>query len=264
MAKISYVDRVKIDNFLTPPVIKSGFVLNFTNDSFERFIATATGINIYEVGKYDDNGASKANRLRSFFDKEPERIVGKVLLDLAKYQKTLDPSYHSPETKPDEIVEIANKLIQGNVDEDNNAAGTAYFVEIREQISHELEKAEFTIWIAVAWFTDPVLFSCLIAKKTQGLNIQIIINDDDTNNSSDLDYSQFETYKLPHSGPRSINMMHHKFCIIDFKTVIHGSYNWTKTARYNDETIEISPGHGKAEEFSREFMKLKLQGGNLK
>lgn len=262
MVKISFVDRIKIDKFLTPPATSKGYILDFSNTSLQDFIGSVTGINIYEEGKYDNYGTSKANRLRSFFEKESDRIVGKVLLELVEYQKTLDTQYHSPETHHDEIVEIANKLVLGSVNEQDNAAETVHFEEIREQILSELKKAEFTIWIAVAWFTDIQLHDCLITKKHQGLNIQIIINDDNINNSSGLDYNQFETYKLPPSGPRSINKMHHKFCIIDFITVIHGSYNWTKAARYNGETIEISSGHNKAQQFSQEFMKLKLQGMN--
>jgi phosphatidylserine/phosphatidylglycerophosphate/cardiolipin synthase-like enzyme len=259
MATISFVDRIKINKFLTPPATSQGYVLDFSNTSLQDFIGSVAGINIYEKGKYDNYGTSKANRLRSFLEKESDCIVRKVLLELVEYQKNLAPQYHSPETQPDEIVEIANKLIQGSVDEEDKAAGTVHFKEIREQILNELKKAEFTIWIAVAWFTDPLLFNCLITKKEQGLNIQIVINDDDINNSSGLDYSRFETYKLPPSGSRSINKMHHKFCIVDFKTVIHGSYNWTKAARYNGETIEISSGYNKAKQFSQEFMKLKLQ-----
>lgn len=259
MAIISFVNKKKIDKFLTPPATSRGYVLDFSNDRLQAFIESVVGVDIYEEGKYDDNGASKANRLRSFFDKEPNLIVGKVLLELTEYQKTLPSQYHSPKTQLDEIVEIANKLIQGNVDKDNSAPGKTYFEKIRENILDELEKAEFTIWIAVAWFTDPILFSFLSTKKDQGLNIQIIINDDDINNSSGLDYNQFETYKLHPSGSRLKNRMHHKFCIIDFKTVIHGSYNWTRTARYNQEAIEISFRYSKAREFSREFMKLKLK-----
>lgn len=262
MATISFVDKIKINKFLTPPAISKGYVLNFSNDSLQDFIGSLTEINIYEEGKYDDYGPSKANRLNSFFEKEPNFRVGKVLLELVEYQKTLDPRYHSPEIQPDQILEIANKLVKDSVGEEDNAAGTVHFEKIREQILNELEKAEFTIWIAMAWFTDPMLFDCLIKKKQQGLNIQIIINDDDTNNSSGLDYNQFETYKLPPSGPRSMNKMHHKFCIIDFKTVIHGSYNWTKTARYNNELLDISSGYSKAKEVSQEFMKLKLRGIN--
>ncbi|MEA5508957.1 phospholipase D-like domain-containing protein [Crocosphaera sp. UHCC 0190] len=262
MATISFNDREKIKKFITPPPTDKGYVLNFSNNNFQEFIGSATELNIYEEGKYDNLGTSKANRLRSFLEKEPNAIAGKVLLKLVEYQKTLNPIYHSSEIKPDEIVEIANKLLQDSIDEEGDASGTVYFEKIRENILNELKQAEFTIWIAVAWFTDPCLFKCLIMKKLKGLNIQVIINDDQINNSSDLDYNQFETYKLPPLGVYSKNKMHHKFCIIDFKTVIHGSYNWTKAARYNGETIEISTGYEKAKQFSQEFMKLKLEGMN--
>jgi hypothetical protein len=262
MATISFVDWLKIEKFLTPSATSPGYVLDFTNAGLEKFIGSITEIDIYEKDKYDKYGTSKASRLRYFFEKESDHIVGKVLLELVEYQKILAPQYHSLEIQPDEIVGIANKLLNGGVGEEENATGTVHFQEIREKILSELKQAEFTIWIAVAWFTDPMLFDCLITKKHEGLNIQIIINDDNTNNLSGLDYNQFETYKLPPLGSRSINRMHHKFCIIDFKKVIHGSYNWTKSARYNGETIEIAPGHNKAKQFSQEFMKLKVQGMN--
>lgn len=262
MAEIPFTDGIKIEDFLTPPATEKGYVLNFSNADFQRFIGSVAKVDIYEKGKYDDFGTSKANRLRSFFNKESDHVVGKVLLALAEYQQTLPADYHSLSVEANEIVEIANKLIQGDLGEDDATAGKAYFEKIREQILSEIKKAEFTIWIAVAWFTDPILFESLSAKKAQGLNIQIIVNDDEINSRSDLDYSQFEVYKLPPLGTRSINRMHHKFCIIDFRVVIHGSYNWTKAARYNGETIEISSGYHKAKQFSQEFMKLKLQGIN--
>ena len=51
--------------------------------------------------------------------------------------------------------------------------------------------------------------------------------------------------------------MHHKFCIIDLKTTIHGTYNWTKAAQYNKETISIDRNRKTAEKFADEFMRLK-------
>lgn len=259
MAELSFTDKTKINKFLTPSATDKGYILNFANNDLRDFISSATGFNIYEKGKYDDYGTSKAKRLNSFFEKEDDHVVGKVLLELVEYQKTLEPQYHSSEIQPDEIVEIANKLLQGSIGKEEDSAGEVHFEEIRKQILRELEKAEFTIWMAVAWFTDPVLFNSLVVKKYQGLNVQIIIIDDKINRSSGLDYDQFENYKLPLSGPNSINKMHHKFCVIDSKTVIHGSYNWTKTAKFNGETVEISSGYSKAEKFLKEFMRLKLQ-----
>ena len=53
------------------------------------------------------------------------------------------------------------------------------------------------------------------------------------------------------------NIMHHKFCVIDLKTVIHGSYNWTNKARWNKETISIDISRELAEKFASEFINLK-------
>ena len=54
-------------------------------------------------------------------------------------------------------------------------------------------------------------------------------------------------------------MVHHKFCIIDIKLVIHGSYNWTGSATYNNEAITIAENRELAEKFSSEFIKLKTK-----
>ena len=53
--------------------------------------------------------------------------------------------------------------------------------------------------------------------------------------------------------------MHHKFCIIDLKTVIHGSYNWTIKAQYNKESISIDTSRDLAEKYASEFIELKKQ-----
>ena len=51
--------------------------------------------------------------------------------------------------------------------------------------------------------------------------------------------------------------MHHKFCVIDLLTSIHGSFNWTKAANYNKETISVDRNRETAEQFTSEFLKLK-------
>lgn len=53
------------------------------------------------------------------------------------------------------------------------------------------------------------------------------------------------------------NIMHDKFCIIDLYTVVHGTFNWTKVANYNKETISIDRYRTTGESFADEFMELK-------
>lgn len=133
-----------------------------------------------------------------------------------------------------------------------------HFEDIQEQIIEQIKQAKYTIWVAVAWFTDDVLFKELVNKKNEGLNIQIIVIDDDINKEHGCKYEEyFETYRLKKDGYFKNNIMHNKFCVIDLKIIIHGSYNWTKKARYNKETISIDTDRTIAEKFADEFINLK-------
>lgn len=59
----------------------SGYVLDFTNNTFAEFFRETANIDIY-APKYDFNGDSKAKRLRAFWETEPDALVGKVLAGL--------------------------------------------------------------------------------------------------------------------------------------------------------------------------------------
>ena len=51
--------------------------------------------------------------------------------------------------------------------------------------------------------------------------------------------------------------MHHKFCIVDHKLIITGSYNWTKSAaNKNYENILINSDSKVVKSFQSEFDKL--------
>lgn len=54
----------------------------------------------------------------------------------------------------------------------------AYFEDIQLQILHELRKATTSIHIAVAWFTDPVIFAQLYQLADSGVRVELaVIND---------------------------------------------------------------------------------------
>lgn len=132
-----------------------------------------------------------------------------------------------------------------------------YFEEIQSQIKSEIFRAKYIIWVAVAWFTDRELYDLLVKKRIEGINVQLLIIDDEINKNAGLNFGKdFWVRKVPKKGQFE-NLMHHKFCIIDLKTVIHGTYNWTNKARFNNETIDIENGRENAEKFADEFIKLK-------
>lgn len=86
MSQLSSIEKRKIEKLLES-VKGRGYVLDFSNRTFKEFIIESVGIDIYD-DKYVYLGDSKANRLRAFWDQEPDHIVGKLILDLLEYRKT--------------------------------------------------------------------------------------------------------------------------------------------------------------------------------
>lgn len=129
------------------------------------------------------------------------------------------------------------------------------FKEIYETIFKEIEQAKYIIWIAVSWITNIDLYRLLYKKQNEGVDIKIIINNDDINNNF-LKSKKIENYLTIYKYSSS-TLMHNKFCIIDLKTVILGSYNWTNKAKHNSENISIIKDRVTAEEYTDKFIELK-------
>lgn len=136
----------------------------------------------------------------------------------------------------------------------------ALFEDIAERIGLELGKAEQSIYIAVAWFTNRTLFNTLVEKAQQGITIQLMLSNDHINQQSYVDYDQLNignsaAYLI---GDGKQDLMHNKFCVIDGDTVINGSYNWSYKAEKNHENILITKGDSVlAEQFIKQFKKIR-------
>ena len=138
----------------------------------------------------------------------------------------------------------------------------AIFENIAENIHQEIILAENSVYIAVAWFTNKNLFDALLGKAKNGIKVNLIISNDNINENSSIDYNQLKirnskVYKI---GNGDSELMHHKFCVIDEKIVITGSYNWSYKAENNIENIVINKDNNSlAKQFIREFNKIRLK-----
>lgn len=96
-----------------------------------------------------------------------------------------------------------------------------YFANIREHISTRLDLAEGSIDIAMAWFTNPVIYDVLLSRAANGIKVNLLISDSEANfrPGSSLDFSALTRKKMDVRIFRTTNgrFMHHKFCIIDNK-----------------------------------------------
>lgn len=135
---------------------------------------------------------------------------------------------------------------------------TAHFSEIATHIQKQLQAATEHIYIAVAWFTDNEILQTLCQKAKEGVVIQLMIANDAINREYGADFERLEKAggKVWWVGNGTENevLMHNKFCVIDGKTVLTGSYNWSKKAKQNHENITIIEGDNQlAEHYLAEF-----------
>lgn len=88
--------------------MKGGYVLNFSNRTFAEFVFESTELNIYD-SKYSGGGDSKANRLRTFWDIEPNYVVGKLLDDISQAWSEICGFGNEPEL-PEDYLRIVQRL----------------------------------------------------------------------------------------------------------------------------------------------------------
>lgn len=81
MSDLTSIEKIKLERLLE---MGGGYVLDFSNKTFQGFILENVNIDI-DNDKYFYKGSSKANRLRSFWEKESNPIVGELLEKLIEY-----------------------------------------------------------------------------------------------------------------------------------------------------------------------------------
>ncbi|ROH98094.1 abortive infection family protein [Chryseobacterium daecheongense] len=81
MAELNYQEKETIEDFLG---MKSGYVMDFSNRTFQEFIYKAVKKDIYDP-IYQYASCSKANLLRKFIEIENSSIVGKLIEEFCSY-----------------------------------------------------------------------------------------------------------------------------------------------------------------------------------
>ena len=81
MTKLSFIEKNKFEKLFG---MKSGYVMDFSDRTFQEFVGDAVGIDIYDE-KYNYGSGSKANRLRGFWEVESNYKTGQLLGKLLEY-----------------------------------------------------------------------------------------------------------------------------------------------------------------------------------
>lgn len=137
----------------------------------------------------------------------------------------------------------------------------AVFENIKEILIREISTAKSSIFIAVSWFTDEDIIKSVNLKAEEHINVQIILSDSVENfeTLSFLDELENKGAKIWVVKEKNMGgMLHHKFCVVDSKNVISGSYNWSRRAPFNLENILIIRNNVDiADQYTGEFYRLK-------
>lgn len=86
MSSLQYTERNLLEKILG---MKTGYVSDFSDRTLREFVLEVTGIDIFAKA-YEENGTSKANRIRTFWKKESDDTIGLLvgaLLKHARYEK---------------------------------------------------------------------------------------------------------------------------------------------------------------------------------
>lgn len=134
-------------------------------------------------------------------------------------------------------------------------------------ILREIEKAQKEILIAVYAFTSDELGRAVVQAKQRGVSVQVILDREFHAKNEKSKGVFLEQHKVairrisgmrPTAADKEPGLMHQKFAVIDRKTVLTGSYNWTHSAdSLNDENLLLFRDAGPlAEEYRKAFFEL--------
>lgn len=124
-----------------------------------------------------------------------------------------------------------------------------------QEIVSAIDKAEQYVFVAMYFFTSRPIAQALIRSQDRGVEVKICLDDEQPH----YEYSKSRYLENKGINIRLIGgsgIMHNKFCIIDDRITITGSYNWTARADLeNDENILIIESEEIARVYKEQFLK---------
>lgn len=134
---------------------------------------------------------------------------------------------------------------------------------IEEAIIKNIRETKKEIYVAMAWFTSKTLMDELNNLKRRGMDVKVMISDAKENNyiknfnKLRSVCNELKKVVIPkRENKKYNNLMHNKYCIIDNKKVIDGSYNWSNNAKYNLEHIIVIESKNVAKMYKNNFDKI--------
>ena len=116
MANLTMNDKELLEELLK---MRSGYVLDFSDRTFEEFFKQELGIDIFDE-KYNYHTGSKANRMRAFWKIESDELVARCIIKLLEYiELKVDLGKYVRDEYPEKLIEGAKALakrLYGGID----------------------------------------------------------------------------------------------------------------------------------------------------
>ncbi len=127
---------------------------------------------------------------------------------------------------------------------------------VAQHVLERLTQAQQSIRFMSFSFTSDPIADAMIAKRAAGLRVQGVFESQNANGTGS-EFKRLRSGKISVLTDGNCYVMHHKVIIIDDRTVITGSYNFTNSAeRYNDENLVIIDDPAVAQQYIEEFNRV--------
>lgn len=170
MSSITMRDKRVLEDFLG---MGSGYVLNFSDRTFAEFVNEAVDIEI-NAGEYTIHGASKAKKLRAFWDIESDYIVGRLLNALIDYAEETAHETSLEDKKKTELCRaIASRLLSGrpSLDDLKQKAQALNANHLAEQIRRMKDSVETDPSLAIGTAKELIETCCKTILAERGQDI---------------------------------------------------------------------------------------------
>lgn len=158
----------------------------------------------------------------------------------------------SPANTPHKKLEVAGASVEN------------YFApedKVSPKIVDRLREARTSIHFLAYSFTSDPISQAMLDRAKAGVEVRGVFDADQYKSNTGGEYLRMKRGVKTVRLDGSPGLMHHKVIVIDGKTVIFGSYNFTASAeRTNDENIVIVTSPKLAAQFEQEFEKVYAEG----
>lgn len=130
--------------------------------------------------------------------------------------------------------------------------------DMAQVIQRELLTAEKSVYVSLFGITNDVLSDTLIDLHNRGVYVEVAV-DKMQGLSRYSDIPKLRTAGIPIIMKQTTVLEHNKFAIVDGKSVITGSWNWSESANKQDNNTVILRCRKLAQEYLATYSKIRFR-----